>query len=175
MNIVLISGSLRTASYNTALLKSVETYLRPKAEIVWGSIELPLFNQDMETPTPEAVAVLKKNVEQADGMIIATPEYNRALPGGLKNALDWLTRPAGKSSLKNKNVLPLTVSTGSISGALAYYQLCQVLIHTGSILPVAQEFMMGNAGDKFSDTNELVDETTRTRLQAQLDAFVAAL
>lgn len=160
-NVLLISGSLREASFNTALLRAFAQELQGKAEVARGNIELPLFNQELEADFPAAAQMLKDQILAADAIIIATPEYNRGVPGVLKNALDWTSRPYGQNAWAGKRVLVASASVGPIAGALAYYQLKQTLQYLDTELIGQPEFFLGLAGEKFSESGELTDETTK--------------
>lgn len=160
-SVALISGSLRKGSYNTKLIRVFADELSDITSVNWIDCNLPLFNEDLESePLPESVVTMKETLQEADAVIIATPEYNRGMSGVLKNTIDWASRPSGKNSFAAKPVLVLAVSPGSISGALAYYQVVQTLTHLGAKL-VGSEFLVGKAGDKFSDDGELIDEKTK--------------
>lgn len=161
-SVALISGSLRKDSYNTKLIRAFADELPNTASADWIDCNLPLFNEDLESePLPEEVVAMKETLEDADAVIISTPEYNRGMSGVLKNTIDWASRPPGKNSFKDKPVLVAAASPGSISGALAYYQVVQTLTHLGVRLVVGQEFLVGNVGDKFSSEGELIDEKTK--------------
>src|SRR3989344_4899667 len=115
MNIVAISGSLRKGSYNTMLVKAL-VKLAPKGmQIEIADISnLPIYNQNDEASFPAAAQALKDKIEKSDGVIIATPEYNRSIPGALKNVIDWASRPWGKNSFAGKPVLIAGVSVGKL-------------------------------------------------------------
>ncbi|MFF0739140.1 NADPH-dependent FMN reductase [Streptomyces sp. NPDC004111] len=125
-----ISGSLRRASHNTGLLRSLPA-LAPDGvaiDLYEGLGNLPLFNEDLEPlPAPAAVAALRARVADADGVLIATPEYNSSIPGSLMNGLDWLSRPAGASVLRGKPVAVLGASPSQFGTARAQLVLRQVL------------------------------------------------
>lgn len=123
--IVAISGSIRTESFNTALLNALQG-LAPEGmsiEVYKGIDELPHFNQDLEADVPASVARLREAIRSADGVIISTPEYNRSIPGVLKNALDWASRPYGQSSWHGKPVAVLSSSPGAQGGIRAQEEL----------------------------------------------------
>src|ERR1700744_5708564 len=127
MNIVAISGSLRKGSYNTMLVRAFQAVASEGFAIELLPIgDLPLYNQDDEAAFPAAAQALKDKILAADGIIIATPEYNRSLPGVLKNAIDWASRPYGKNAFAGKTVLVAGVSGGKIGTALAQSDLKEV-------------------------------------------------
>lgn len=104
-NILLISGSLREKSTNTSLLRAFEKAIGNQAEVAWANIHLPLFNEELEADYPAAAAALQELILTADLIIISTPEYNRAMSGALKNAVDWASRPSGKNAWTGKRFL----------------------------------------------------------------------
>lgn len=172
MKIVAISGSLRQASFNTALLEAARTCLSD--EIFWevGSIgDIPLYNEEIDgDEKPAAVRRLLDQVSAADGLVIASPEYNYGVPGGLKNAIDWLSRPAYKSVLLHKPTLIMSASLSPAGGVRAQSQLKQIL--SGTLTPVypAPEFSLASAHTQF-DNGRLVDAAVQRRLQRLMDGF----
>ena len=175
-NILLLSGSLRAESVNTKLLKAFAAEIHPDVTVTWGSLEMPLFNEDIEAEAfPEEAQELKDAIAAADGIIVATPEYNRAVPGALKNAIDWTSRPYGQNSWSEKRVLVTSASPGGISGAVAHYQLVTILMHMGAIPQTGVEFMLGHAFEKFDDVGELVDEKTKEHIRGALQKFSVPL
>ena len=157
-----LSGSLRKGSYNSAILAAL-------AEIVVGEASLdlfplndvPLYDQDSDTEAPPAVVVrLRAAVASADGVIIASPEYNAGMSGVLKNALDWISRPYGKSTLTGKPVLTLTSSPASTGGARAQAQLNETLTAIAAQIVLRPQAVIGSVhskmtGGKFTDTKAL--------------------
>mgnify|MGYP006296140059 CR=1 FL=1 len=170
-NVLLISGSLRAGSYNTALLRAFAAALPEEATVAWADIgSLPLYNTELEANFPPAATQLRQQILAADVVIISTPEYNRAMSGALKNAIDWASRPYGENAWVGKRVLVCSVSPGSISGALANYQVKQSLMHLGAtVLP--REFMVGSAGSKFDEAGVLTDEKTLGYVAAAVEAL----
>ena len=157
-NILLISGSLRKDSLNTKLLKAFESLLTEDVNVNWANIMLPLFNQDLEKDFPIDAQKFRDQILAAGSVIIATPEYNRGMPGVLKNAIDWASRPYGQNSFAGKRVLVTSASPGSIGGALASYQVKQSLLHLDARVIGHPECIFGHAGDIFNEEGELVDE-----------------
>lgn len=172
-HLALVSGSLRTESLNTKLLRAFADSVPSTIDVSWGNLDLPLFNEDLETKgLPPEVTAFKEVIDLADGVIIASPEYNRGMSGVLKNAIDWASRPNGLNSFLGKPVMIVTASPGRISGALAYYQVVQSLTHLGAVVSTDQEFMLGGAKDKFSEAGLLQDETTADHIKSALDNFL---
>ncbi|MGA4544642.1 NADPH-dependent FMN reductase [Uniformispora flossi] len=123
--ILAISGSIRAESFNTAVLNALAPFAPEgmSIEVFKGIDELPHFNQDLEGDVPASVIRLREAVQAADGVVISTPEYNRAIPGVLKNALDWASRPYGQSSWQGKPVAVLSSSPGVQGGIRAQEEL----------------------------------------------------
>ena len=173
MRIIAIAGSLRKGSINKALLNAC-VELAPQGMIIEpGTIEgVPLFNQDDEANgDPEAVARLKAAIAGAEGLLVVTPEYNAGVPGVLKNAVDWLSRPPGKSVLKGKPAGILGASPGVLGTARGQAHLRASLeFNAMPVMPTPQVFV-GMAKDKFDADGALTDEKTRTFVAAYLTAF----
>jgi chromate reductase, NAD(P)H dehydrogenase (quinone) len=132
MRILGIAGSLRAGSLNRRLLESAAEYLPLDITDALGAV--PLFNEDLERALPPGVRRLREEVRSADGLLIATPEYNHSIPGVLKNALDWLSRPAPDRVLAGKRVAILGVTTGRWGTRLAQAHLRQVLTATECVV-----------------------------------------
>ena len=168
-NLLLISGSLRDDSVNTKLLKAFAEAVADTVTIAWGSVDLPLYNEDVENSDfPATVQDLREKIQAADVVVIATPEYNRGMSGVLKNAIDWVSRPSKENAWRGATVLVVSASPGSISGALAQYQVVQTMHHVGATVPAGLEFMVPQAPEKFDEFGTLVDEKTRERIYTAL-------
>jgi len=167
--IIAISGSLKKSSYNTALLNEIKTFV-PDLEILSIS-DLPLFNEDLEANFPAAATALKQKIEAADAVIFATPEYNRSIPGVLKNAIDWASRPWGKNSFAGKQILVLGASMGPISTALAQYDLKKVMLYLDAHVIGQPEFYLGTAQDKIKD-GKIVDQNTMDHLKKAVQRLI---
>lgn len=143
-------------------------------EVLWevGSIgDLPLYNEELDSEQkPATVQQLLNQVSAADGLVIATPEYNYSVPGGLKNAIDWLSRPAYKSVLLHKPTLIMSASLSPSGGVRAQGHLKQIL--SGTLTPVypAPEFALASAHTQF-DNGQLVDNAMQQRLQRLMNGF----
>ncbi|MDO8593737.1 MAG: NAD(P)H-dependent oxidoreductase [bacterium] len=169
MNIVAISGSLRKGSYNTMLVKAMTSLAPAGMQIEIAEIgNLPLYNSDDEAAFPAAAQALKDKVEKADGVIIATPEYNRSISGVLKNAIDWLSRPYGKSSFARKPVLVAGVSGGKIGTAVAQSHLRQIMLHLDADVIGQPELYLGPAQEIFDGEGNIVDAHTKELLLSAL-------
>ncbi len=168
-DLLLISGSLRDDSFNTKLLKAFADAVADSVTVAWGSVDLPLYNQDLEADSfPEGAQKLREQILAADVVVLSTPEYNRAISGVLKNAIDWASRPAGENAWVGKTMILSSASPGNLAGAVAQYQLVQTMHHLGAVIPPGLEFMLGHAYDKFDEKGNLVDENTKERIVAAL-------
>ena len=135
MRVLGISGSLRSGSHNTSLLREAGRHMRDGVEyaIYDGLREIPPYDEDLDAEgTPAAVADLKQAIAEADGVLFATPEYNSSIPGQLKNAIDWVSRPFATNPLRNKPVAVIGSSTGMFGAMWAQAELRKVLAATGA-------------------------------------------
>jgi chromate reductase len=169
MKILGISGSLRQDSYNTKLLSNVPLELE-----VWDGLrEIPPYDEDDDVePVPTAVAEMRAAVAGADALLFATPEYNASVPGQLKNAVDWLSRPRLDAALRNKPVAVIGASTGAFGAVWAQAELRKVLATAGARV-VDAEVALGHAHERFDAGGALLDENLREQLQEVADALVA--
>lgn len=173
LRLVGLSGSLRRESFNTALLREFARLLPDDAQLeIHDYAELPHYNQDVD-PSPPAVLRLRQAIAAADAVVFATPEYNFSLPGVLKNAIDWASRPAFKAPLAHKPAGLLSASKSAVGGARAQVALRQVL--SGTLTPVfpQNEILVPAAHEKFDAQGALTDAQTEQRLQRYVTAFVA--
>ncbi len=172
MKIIGISGSLRKASYNTSLLRALVSLQPQGMEIEPIRLNgIPVYDGDDEKATgkPAAILEIDQKIRAADGVVIVTPEYNFSIPGGLKNALDWISR--GKSPLKWKRMGVMGASDGPIGTARSQYHLRQTLQAHEAIIMPRPEIFVGNASKKFDAEGKLTDDDTAQRLQKWLKAF----
>jgi chromate reductase, NAD(P)H dehydrogenase (quinone) len=170
-----ISGSLRGDSYNTRLLRAAAKRLPPGAELelFTGLAEVPPFNEDAELgPAPDAVERLRSEIAAADAVLIATPEYNASVPGVLKNAIDWASRPFPDNVLRGRPVAVIGASTGLFGAVWAQAELRKVLRHTGARVLDA-ELPVGSAALAFTGDDRLADPELASRLEALLEELVA--
>lgn len=173
MNLVGFAGSLRSASYNRALLAAC-IELAPAGATV-ESIDLrgvPLYDRDVETAGfPESVLTLRDAIARADGLLVVTPEYNAGMPAVTKNAIDWASRRPRPSPLHDKPTLIIGATPGRLGTTRAQAQLRGSLAHAGAIVLPRPEVFVAAAGEKFVG-GALVDEPTREHVAAALAAFV---
>lgn len=174
MKLVAISGSLRKGSYNTALLRALAAEAPADVELELHTIAgIPVYNGDDEAASgkPEVVKALDAAIRQAQGVVISTAEYNFGIPGGLKNASDWLSRHG--SPLNGKPVGVMGAAQGPVGTARVQYDLRRNLQAHEAIVMPKPEIFVGNAHTKFNDSGELIDEPTRQHLAKWLAAFVS--
>src|SRR3954469_8869418 len=159
MKILAIPGSLRDGSYNKLLIHAAEELAPDGVEIhIFDIDDIPLYNQDEDTPDePESVAHLREAIRDADALLLSTPEYNYSLPGVLKNAIDWASRPPGNSAWNGKPVAIMGASVGVIGTARAQYHLRQIFVFL-DMNPVNQPEVMINASKSFDPQGNLTDQ-----------------
>lgn len=126
--IAVFVGSLRKESFNLRLAKGIERLAPEGTKFVYANLNLPLYNQDLDYNLPPEVVELKRVVEEADGVLFVTPEYNRSFPGVLKNAIDWASRPWGSNSFAGKPTAIVGASIGALGATQAQAQLRNVLL-----------------------------------------------
>ena len=172
-NVVGIAGSLRHHSYNRALLRAA-TELAPSAlHIVIHELDgIPLYNGDVEAAgAPSSVVQLRDAIRKADGLLIATPEYNHGVPGVLKNTIDWLSRPPRDSALNGKVAAVMGASPGMTGTARGQSQLRQAFLFTNTYALLQPEVLVGRAHEKFDADGRLVHHETRDFLATFLERF----
>ena len=172
-HVVGMAGSLRQGSLNRALLSAAVELAPVALHIVpHGLSEIPLYNADVDaTAVPPAVRELRTAVKQADGILIATPEYNHGVPGVLKNAIDWLSRPPETSALRGKPCAIIGASPGMTGTARAQSQLRQAFEFTNTYAMAQPEFLCARARTKFDGQGRLTDDATREHLMLFLNEF----
>jgi chromate reductase, NAD(P)H dehydrogenase (quinone) len=164
------AGSLRVGSYNKALLRAA-TNLLPKnaTSEIFDLNGIPPFNQDLEMDMPEKVTEFKSKIREADAILIATPEYNYSIPGVLKNAIDFASRPYGDNPFDGKPVAIMSASIGMLGGARAQYHLRQVFVFLNMHPINGPEVIVAFAQDKFDANGKLIDENTSKFLKQLLE------
>jgi chromate reductase len=169
MRIAIIVGSLRRGSLNKMLAGELARLGGDRASFEFLDIDLPLYNQDLEADFPAAVRELKEKIQAADGVLIATPEYNRSFPGVLKNAIDWTSRPAGDNPWRNKPVAVVGATPGLIGTALAQAGLRAVLGFLNAKVMMTPELYLAEADKAFDrDGHAAVSE------EKYLSEYIAA-
>ena len=176
MKVCGIAGSLRRGSYNRSLLRAAAELAPERMTItVFDRLgELPLYDADVEAQgDPEAVVALKSAIGEADALLIATPEYNHGIPGVLKNAIDWASRPPSRTVLAGKPTTLIGASPGRTGTARAQLTLRESLASTSTPVLLGPEVLVGEAQKKFTEDGTLSDEPTRKFLRAQLERLLA--
>lgn len=174
MKLLGISGSLRRDSVNTKLVKEAARAFAP-SEFVLADLNLPLFNEDLEAEgMPESVTTLVGQIEAADAVVISTPEYNKAPPGVMKNALDWISR-VHPVRTAGKPCAVISATAGNAGGERSTSALYLMLVPFNMKMVFNPEVFVGRAGTKFADDGTLSDEATFTFLTKKMDALKAAI
>src|SRR6266404_1388628 len=168
-----IAGSLRRDSFNRYTLRAAQELTPTGAKIETFELNgIPGFNQDEESQPPAKIVELKQRVRSADAILLVTPEYNYSVPGVLKNAIDWASRPYGDSAWNGKPVGMMGVSVGATGTARAQYHLRQTFVFL-NMYPLNQpEVMIGNAAQRFDDQGNLTDASTQELIRKLLQALV---
>lgn len=173
IKVLAFAGSLRKGSFNKALLRASKDLSPKLMKIEIFDLEgIPLFNADVEAQgDPDRVVEFKEAIRNADGLLIATPEYNHGVPAVTKNAIDWGSRPPKHAPLNGKPVGILGASPGLTGSARGQSQLRQAFEFTNSYCMPQPEILVYRAHEKFDDEGNLTDESTRKYLGQYLDAF----
>ncbi len=167
------AGSLRKGSYNKMALQIATKVVPDGAELEVFDLEgIPPFNQDLEQNPPSKVKEFKAKIRGADAILIATPEYNYSIPGVLKNAIDWASRPYGDNAFDGKPVALMGATIGNIGTARAQYHLRQSFVFLNMFSINQPEVMIPEAQGKFDEEGNLKDEHTREKIQELLQALV---
>ena len=175
--VLAVSGSLRAGSHNTALLRAAVEAAPGAVEVELfdpsGIADLPLYNHDLEVAgVPEPVARLREAWASADAILFATPEYNGSVPGGLKNAIDWASRPLREAALTGKTVAVAGASTGQFGAMWAQADLRKILGTAGARV-VGDELAVTRAHEKFDESGRLLDSELFERLTLHLETLAA--
>jgi chromate reductase len=175
MRVLAISGSLRRDSNNTALLRALREEAPAGVEVdVWDGLKgIPPYDGDDDlVPGPPEVEAFRTLVREAHAIFFATPEYNSSIPGALKNALDWASRPLATNAFRNKPVAVISSSAGAFGGGWAAAELRKVLAAMGARVTEV-EVVVGHAHDKLDEVGELTDDDLRDELREALDLLLA--
>ena len=171
-DVAVFVGSLRKESFNRKMANAMIAMAPEPLKLEIVEIrQLPLYNQDDDANPPAASAAFKQRVQQADAVLFVTPEYNRSMPGVLKNAIDIASRPYGKSAWTGKPGAVISVSPGAIGGFGANHHLRQSLVFLDVPALRQPEAYIGNAAKLFDDKGALIDNSTREFVQKFLQAF----
>ncbi len=170
MRVLAISGSLRSGAYSTRIAEAAADLLPGVSELeVYDDLAaIPNYDQDLDQdPAPDAVESLRRRIEEADALLIVTPEYNAAIPGGLKNAIDWASRPHGESALAGKPAAIVSSSPVPFGGVWANQQIRKAFTVTGTPT-VETELAIGKIDQKVGPGGALTDESTRDQIRSLL-------
>jgi chromate reductase len=168
-----IAGSLRKASYNRGALRAALQVCPEGARIEVFELDgIPAFNQDEEKQPPQKVAELKQKIKAADAVLLVTPEYNYGLPGVLKNAIDWASRPYGDNAWNGKPVAIMSAAMSMGGGIRAQYQLRQCFVFLNMEAVVQPEVAINNVGERFDEQGNLKDETSKKLIRQLLQNLI---
>ena len=175
MRVLAISGSLRSDSNSTGLLRALREEAPEGVKVaLWSGLrEIPPYDADEDVvPGPVAVDAFREAIREVDAVFFATPEYNSSIPGALKNALDWASRPIATNAFRNKPVAVIGSSAGAFGGVWAAAELRKVLGAMGARVTEA-ELAVGHAHEKLGDDGRLADDEVRQGLHEALETLVA--
>ncbi len=167
------AGSLRKGSYNKSALKAAVDLVPDNVTLqIFDIAGIPGFNEDFISSPPEKIIEFKSKIRAADAILISTPEYNYSIPGVLKNAIDWASRPYGDNSFEGKPVAMMSASTGMLGGARAQYHLRQCFVFLNMFPINKPEVFISFASQKFDDKGNLQDEQTKIFIRELLNNLV---
>jgi chromate reductase len=174
MRVLGVAGSLRRESHNRRLLRAAARLLPPEAELVpfEGLKAIPPFDEDDEPSPGPAVEAWRRAIEDADAVLFATPEYNHSIPGQLKNAVDWASRPSASAALRNKPVAVIGASPGMFGAVWAQAELRKSLAGAGARV-LDRELPVAGADEAFTDDGRLLDPELEQELESVLAELVA--
>ena len=176
LNILTLCGSVREDSYNAALLRALPSLSPGDLEFKEGPspADVPIYDGDLErlSGLPSVVNALAASMREADGVLIATPEYNYSIPGGLKNLIDWVSRTPDQPFAR-KPVLIQSVSGGPMGGVRMQHHLRQVMVFVNARVLPRPEVFIGPASQKFDEAGQLIDKAAREAVRTQLVEFAA--
>jgi chromate reductase, NAD(P)H dehydrogenase (quinone) len=168
-----IAGSLRRHSYNRAALRAARELVPEGSNLeIFELAGIPPFSEDDERQPPAKVTELKRRIRESDAVLIVTPEYNYSIPGVLKNAIDWASRPHGDSAWTDKPVAVMGASVGRLGTARAQYHLRQVFVFLNMHAVNQPEVMIGDAAKHFDGDGKLTNETTKDLIRQLLRNLV---
>jgi chromate reductase len=167
------AGSLRKGSYNKALLRAASEFVPEGAKLESFDLEgIPPFNQDLEGQMPQKVKELKAKIKAADALLIVTPEHNYSVPGVLKNAIDWASRPYDDNSFEDKPVAIMSASTSILGGVRAQYHLRQILVAVDTHAINWPEVFVSAADKKFDEKGDLIDDAAKRKIRQLFESLV---
>jgi chromate reductase len=174
MRILAVSGSLRESSFNTSLLRAAIEAAPEGVELeLWEGLgELPLYDEDLEADAPDSALRLRADWAAAEAILFSTPEYNGSVPGGLKNAIDWASRPKLEGVLRNKTVAVVGASTGQFGALWAQQDLKRILGIAGARV-VGTEIPIARAHERFDNEGRLLDAEVFEQLRLHLTTLAS--
>lgn len=174
MQVLGISGSLREASHNKQLLEAASGELPPGVtlHLFEGLEDVPPYREDRESEPPRGAQAFLDAIHHADALLFATPEYNSSVPGALKNALDWASRPFPRNVLHDKPAAVVGASTGMFGAVWAQADLRKILSASGAKV-LDEELPVGHAGEAFDESGQLAAPETANKLRDILESLVA--
>ena len=168
-----IAGSLRAASYNRGALRAAQKLMPPGATLeIFELAGIPIYNQDEERNPPQKVVDFKARIRAADAVLISSAEYNYSIPGVLKNAIDWASRPYGDSAWNGKPVALMSASVGQFGGMRAQYHLRQCFVFLNMDAVLQPEVAIASAAQRFDEQGNLTDDTSKQLIGKLLQALV---
>lgn len=170
VKIAIIVGSLREASINKILVSNLEVLAPDGTEFIQTDINLPLYNQDLESNYPEKALALKNTIKSADGVLIVTPEYNRSFSGVIKNAIDWASRPYSDNAFSGKPIGIVGASYGQTGTAQAQLHMRNVMLYLNTKIMGQPELYIQSS--RTFDEKGIVIEASREHLQKYIDALI---
>jgi chromate reductase, NAD(P)H dehydrogenase (quinone) len=174
VRLVGLPGSLRKSSFSRATLVGLRNHLPDKVSLDILDPQLPLYNEDQDRPDgPDEIRRFRQAIDDSDGLVIATPEYNHGIPGVLKNALDWASRPYGKSCLVNKPALVISISPAFTGGARVHGQVNETLLSIPAQVVGGPQVVIGGIESKISD-GVLVDQASLSFVLAAVRRMVTS-
>ena len=171
-NVIVIVGSLRKDSFNKKLALALQKLNHPKLKLTIAKIDdIPLYNQDLDQALPASVVRLKKEIVDADAVLFVTPEYNRSIPGVLKNIIDWGTRPYGQNVWAQKPMAVTGTSPGVVGTAVSQSHFRSIMVAIDGILMGQPEVYLVQKDGVIDDNAGVTDESTRKFLEGFLEKF----
>ena len=174
INILGFAGSLRKNSFNRSILRAALELIPENARLEIFDLEgIPPFNQDLESQVPEKVKSFKGKIRAADAILISTPEYNYSIPGVLKNAIDWASRPYGDNSFEGKPVAIMGASPGMVGTARSQYHLRQTFVFLDMHPVNRPEVIVPFANEKIDEQGRVTEAKTREKIMEILESLIA--
>lgn len=172
MKLLLLSGSFHSKSKSLAILNAIKSYFPEHDFILPSLMSLPFYSEDLATSKPDDVTELIFQVASVEGIIVCSPEYNHSVPAVIKNAIDWISRPAFNSVLKDKPVTIITQANSPVGGARAQAHFKLIFDSTLSVIHPAHEMMITDVGNVVAASGQMMDGKVETRLKRHIEDFI---